>query len=233
MQTDHGQGPLLFYTPGACSLSCMVTLDWIGKPYRLSRVDRTVRSQPAFARINPRGQVPALQMDGRLLAENAAILAGLADRAPESRLIPVGPSAERDEVNQWLSYFGSGFHVAFYPFFLTDRYIQDPVLFPQIKAAALENIRKNLAYVDQRLEGQTWVHGGRRSVLDPYLYAMSRWTKSLVDVPKEYPNVARHQATLEADPSVQFALATEKGTAGDVSPSGALQGHLTFEALAA
>lgn len=118
--------PTIFYTPGACSLSCMIVADWVGEPYELCRVERAVRGSDVFKRINPRGQVPALRVADRTLVEAGAILVHLAERRRSTNLCPPAGTAERDTLNQWLSYFGSGFHVSFYPFFMPSRYIKDP-----------------------------------------------------------------------------------------------------------
>lgn len=213
---------LLFYSPGACSLAAMVVLEWAEQPYRLCRVDREVRATDVYKRINPLAQVPALKLGDRVLTENAAVLAHLADRRPDLALLPPHATPERDRATQWLSYFGSSFHASFYPWFGPQRYIKEASLQPAVKEAAVENIRARLAYVDQALAGRSYLLG-ERSVLDAYLYAMSRWANKIVDVPKEYPNVAAHQKRLEQDPAVQFALATERGEPG-TSPSGKLLG---------
>ncbi len=219
--------PIIFYTPGACSLSCMVTADWVGEPYQLCRVEREVRGSDAFKRINPRGQVPALRVADRTLVEAAAILVHLAERQASANLLPACGIAERDTVNQWLSYFGSGFHVSFYPFFMPSRYIKDPGQHEAAKGAAIEQIRAHLTLIDRHLAGKSYVLGAARSVLDPYLYAMSRWAVSMVDMPREYSHVAAHQTLMEEDTSVQFALATERGESA-TSPTGACLGHITL-----
>jgi glutathione S-transferase len=219
--------PIIFYTPGACSLSCIVTADWVGEPYQLCRVEREVRGSDAFKRINARGQVPALRIADRTLVEAAAILVHLAERRASADLLPPLGSAERDTVNQWLSYFGSGFHVSFYPFFMPSRYIQDPAQHDAVRSAAIEQIRTHLMLIDRHLSDKSYMLGAARSVLDPYLYAMSRWTVSMVDLPREYPHVAAHQKLMEQDASVQFALATERGESA-TSPSRACLGHVTL-----
>jgi glutathione S-transferase len=223
---------LYFYSPGACSLSGQVVLEWLGEPYELCRVDPAVRAGEAFRRINPQGKVPALRTGGVFVAENSAILQHLAQRQADKDLMPPLGSPERDTLQQWLSYLGSSFHVAFYPYFMPSRYVKDEALFPAVKEAALEQIRKQFAFVDAHLQGREYMLGETRSVLDPYLYAMSRWGKRLMDVPSEFPNVARHQARMEAEPAVQFALSSEQGEATN-SPSGAFRGQVSLDEAAA
>lgn len=216
---------LYFYSPGTCSLSGMVVLEWLGLPYRLCRVEKEVRATEAFRKINPWGKVPAMNTDHHSLAENSCILQHLANQKPEANLSPAFASPKWDEMTQWLSYLASGFHAAFYPYFLTARYIQDPKLYPAVKEAALEQIAKQLDYVNGRLEKSEWLLGEQKSILDPYLYAMSRWAKSLFALPEKYPALDKHQKKLEADTAVQFALALEQGKEA-VSPSGAFKGHI-------
>ncbi len=76
----------LYYSPGACSLADHVVLEWIGKPYDAIKVSREDKKKPEFLAINPAGAVPALEHDGWVLTQNAAILNYLADLNPEAKL---------------------------------------------------------------------------------------------------------------------------------------------------
>src|SRR5688572_20194308 len=69
----------LYYSPGACSLSDHIVLEWIGAPYEAVRVSREQRQTPEFRKLNPAGAVPVFEQDGWVLTQNAAILNYLAD----------------------------------------------------------------------------------------------------------------------------------------------------------
>jgi glutathione S-transferase len=221
---------IYFYGPGTCSLTGLVALEWLGDEYRVVRVEREMRSSPEYKRVNPWAKVPAMRVDGVFLAENAAILAHLAARPGGEGLLPPPGTPERDRANQWLSYIGSGFHAAFGPFFTPSRYVKDEALYPAIKESAVEQIRTHYAYVDGRLGGQRYLLGENRSALDGYFYALSRWGKKLFDLPNEFPNVARHQVTMEADPAVVHGLALEKDGAS-VPARGGYRGHVELASL--
>ena len=84
----------LYYSPGACSLAPHIALREADRAFDLERVDlrshRTASGEDYFT-INPKGYVPALQLDGpgsEVLTENAALLQYIADLAPDSGLAP-------------------------------------------------------------------------------------------------------------------------------------------------
>ena len=206
---------LLFYTPGTCAFACIVSLEWLGEPYRLCRVDRDARSSDAYLAINPRAQVPAVRVDGRTLVESNAILTHLADRRPEARLLPANGSWERDVANEWLAYLASGFHAAFWPYFRPDRYTTDAAHQASVKAAAEQAVRRELAALNRYLDGRDWVLQSGRSALDAYLHAMDRWANPFVQMPEEFPHVWRHQRALASDRAARFALAVERSVDAD------------------
>lgn len=226
-QTDPRQ-MLLFFTPGTCALSAQVALEWLGEPYRLCRVDRAMRSSETYKRVNPHGKVPAMRIGTRVLTEANAILAHIAARGgPQRRFLP-SEGFDRDLANQWLAYLASGFHAAFFPYFAPSRFIDDEAKYQAVKQKAIEQARKQFEYVEHSLANGPWVLGETRTLLDPYLYAMSRWGRKFSDVRKDFPRISDHQARLEQDPAVVFALAVENGEAAK-SPSGALIGMVDLQ----
>lgn len=222
--------PVYFYSPGACSLGGQVVLEWLQQPYFLCRVEREVRTSPAYLKINPRHKVPALKVGEQVIVENAAILTYLAERRPELNLLPAAGSMARIACLEWQSYLASGFHAAFSPYFAPGRYIADPAQHDAVKQQAIAQLRDQYAFVDQALDGKDYLLGTHKTVLDPYFYGLARWGKKLFDIPADYPNVARHMARMEADPAVQFAIATEKGQAA-ASPSDQFRGNLDLDGV--
>jgi glutathione S-transferase len=80
----------LYFFPGACSLAAHVALEETGAPYERKSVDLRAGEQNGeeFRRINPRGQVPVLDVDGTVIAESVAILAYVGRQFPQARLLP-------------------------------------------------------------------------------------------------------------------------------------------------
>lgn len=218
--------PVVFYTPGTCALACMAALEWRDEPYSVCLVTADERGSARYRAINPRAQVPSLRVDGRILVEVNAILAHVADRAPEARMLPPNGTSERDVANQWLAYLGSGFHPVFWPFYHPERYARDASAHDSVRGAAVDAIRRELRFVDAHLAENAFVLGATRSLLDVYLYAMARWGTDLLDL-KDFPHVYRHLKELGADPLVRHGLAIERGRELP-APSRSLRGRFSL-----
>ena len=216
--------PILYYTPGTCALSELICLEWIGEPYRLCRVAREDRFGEAFLALNPHGSVPVMRFGDRVMVENAALLLHLADGQPAAGLVPPVGSAGRDEVHFWLSYIGSRYHVAFYPVFKAARYSDREELHDHLRETALEQVGKELAFVNEKLAGRDFAVGESRTVVDAYFAATGRWGRRFFDYATVCPEFDRYLTGLESDPGIARALRIE---AGEIEgPDGALLGHL-------
>ena len=199
----------LYYSPGACSLADHIVLEWIGRPYEAIRVTREERKQPAFLAINPAAAVPALDHDGFVLTQNAAILNYLADLHPEAGLGGDGTPRARAEVNRWLAFANSDVHPAFHPLFGSTAYLGDDAMVERSKVAARDKIRTLYARADAHLAGRSWLANDTRSIADPYLYVTTRWARMTGVDMAGLAHLDAFSARMEADAGVQAALRAE------------------------
>lgn len=198
----------LYYSSGACSLADHIVLEWIGRPYQAQRVSREERAGEAYRRINPAGAVPALEQDGWVLTQNAAILNYLADSFPQAGLGGDGTPKGRAEVNRWLAFVNSDVHPAFKPLFGATAYLGDADAIEKTKVAARDSLRKLFERADAQLAGRDWI-AGTRSIADPYLFVTLRWAKGQhVDL-SGLDHLADFMARMEADAAVQKVLRDE------------------------
>jgi glutathione S-transferase len=161
---------ILYFAPGACSLADHIALNEAGLAYDLAEVDlKTHKTKDGgdYARINPKGYVPALALDeGGVLTENIAILAWVADQSPA--LAPGGPMGRYRQL-EVLAYISSEIHKAFKPFFKPNASEAD-------KAEAAKTITRRLDYLGRGLDGG-YLLGGQAGVADAYLFVMLTWAK--------------------------------------------------------
>ena len=198
----------LYYSPGACSLSDHIVLEWIGKPFEAVRVSREERQTPEYLAINPAGAVPALALDGWVLTQNAAILNYLADSHPEAGLGGDGSAKSRAEVNRWLGVANADIHPAFHPLFGSTAYLEDTDVIDRTKQAAATKLRGLFGRVDRQLEGRDWITG-HRSIADAYLFVVTRWAKAMDIDLSGFDNLARFFGRMLGDAGVQRALVQE------------------------
>jgi glutathione S-transferase len=197
----------LYFAPGACSLSPHIALREAGLDFTLVRVDlatgRIAADGSAYSRINPKGYVPALELDdGRALTEGPAIVQYIADRKPESGLAPENGTFERYRLQEWLGFINSEIHKGFGPLF-------NPAASDETKAAAREKVAKRLAFAAAQLEKSEFLLGGQFSVADGYLFTILSWTRRLgIDLAR-WPSLVAFQERVGRRPSVQAALAAE------------------------
>ena len=198
----------LFYSPGACSLSDHIVLEWIGQPYEAVRLSREQRQSPEYLAINPAGAVPAFEQDGWVLTQNAAILNYLADTFPEAGLAGDGTPRGRAEVNKWLAVANADIHPAFHPLFGAPAYLEDPALIALSKQAARAKLRTLFERVDHQLAGREWITG-TRSIADPYLFVVIRWAIAMEVDLSGLDHLRRFFDHMLRDPGVQRALQQE------------------------
>jgi glutathione S-transferase len=196
----------LYFSPGACSLHPHITLREAGVPFELVRVDlltHKLHDGTDFTTINPKGYVPVLRLDdGSILTEGAVIAQYVADLAPEKKLLPPAGTLERVHVQEWLNFIASEVHKSLSPLFGKDE---------AVGAYFRPRVAKRFAWLDGELAARPFLAGQAFTVADAYLYNMLRWTKvTHVDL-APWPNLVAFQARIEERPSVQAALAAEKG----------------------
>ena len=196
----------LYYSPGACSLSPHIVLREAGLPFELEQVDlkaKQTKSGADFRAINPKGQVPALQLDdGRVLTEGPAIVQYLADRKPEAKLAPAPTAPERYRLQEWLNYLTSEIHKGLGSLF-------NAAMPDAWKAVVKDNIAQRFAFLTRSLEGKSYLMGESFTVADAYLFTLLGWTKWLdIDLGK-WPVLKAYSDRVAARPAVQAALRAE------------------------
>lgn len=131
--------------------------------------ERYWEQDPDFMRRNPAGKVPVLKMDGRMLAESAAICEYIEERYPEPALMPKTPEG-RFEVRRIVSWFDDKFHHEVTSKLLYER-VNKKVMgrgYPDsgnVKAGA-KAIKYHLDYMGWLLDQRRWLAGDVMTLAD-------------------------------------------------------------------
>jgi glutathione S-transferase len=196
----------LFYKAGACSLASHIVLEESGLPYEIEAVDlktKVTASGADFMAINPKGYVPALQLDnGELLTEGPAIMQYIADQAPAKHLAPLADAMARYRLQGWLTFIGTELHKNFTPFF-------SPAETSEWKAAAMANLERRLAYVAKHIDDKQYLLGDEYGIGDAYLFTVLGWAPFIDLDLNKWPALTAYQARVAARPAVQAAMKAE------------------------
>jgi glutathione S-transferase len=197
----------LYFSPGACSLSPNIVAHEAGIPLELVKVDvgtKTIVSDGDFWAVNPKGYVPALQLDdGQVLTEGPAIVQYLGDLKPESGIVPKAGTLERYRLQEMLGYINSEIHKSYSPLFN-----------PETPAAAADErkayLKKRYKLVEAALAGKPYLLGDKFTAADAYLFTVTNWASYVKLDLSDFPNLAAFQKRVSARPAVQEAMRAEK-----------------------
>ncbi|MCP8464318.1 glutathione binding-like protein [Pseudomonas sp. ZM23] len=201
-------------TPNGVKVSIM--LEELGLPYEphLVSFERNEQMSPEFLSLNPNNKIPAILdpngPDGKPLAlfESGAILLYLADKTDS--LIAPGP-AGRYETLQWLMFQMGGIGPMFGQLGFFNKFAGKEIEDKRPLTRYVDEAKRLLAVLDQRLEGRDWIMGERYTIAD---IATFPWIRNLVGFYEagelvefdKFKNVKRVLERFLARPAVQRGL---------------------------
>jgi glutathione S-transferase len=227
--------PILFYgVPEGCSFGSIVALEWLGKPYRLCRIQMPeVVSSDDYRRINPVGETPSLlTASGSVISQSMAILHHFAAAGIDRGSGFAQGTAEFDRFNEVLAFLNTSFFEAFSPLWYALEHSAEGPRKDALLSLGREKVAKAHADLEARLGDRPWLLGERRSLADAYFAGIARWADFHKAVDRrDYPRLQRLYERLQDDPAVRFAHAVEAQE--PAATSGEFAGHVELhEALA-
>lgn len=225
--------PILFYgVPSGCSFGSIVALEWLGRPYRLCRIDMPATVQgEAYRRINPVAETPALMTaDGRVVAESMAILNHLAPSGIERGLAFPQATAGFDRLNRVLAFLNTSLFNGFSPLWHAYEHPLEPQAAAALRAYGVAKLAKAHADLEAMLGDGPWLLGAHRSLADAYFVGIARWNDyhDVLDR-SAYPGLQALYERLQADPAVRFARAIEDGEPAE--SAGGFRGEVSLEEI--
>ena len=196
----------LYFSPGACSLAPHIVAHELGIPLTLEKVDMKLKQTASgadFTAINPKGYVPALELDnGELLTEGPVISTYLADLKPESGLVPPNGTLARYRVQEMLGYINSEIHKSFSPLF-------NPATSPELRQDRMDYLRKRFGLIERTLANSPWLTGDSFTIADAYLFTVSSWAAYVKFDISEFTALQDFRQRAAQRPAVQAALLAE------------------------
>ena len=196
---------ILYYSPGACSQAPHILLHEIGLDHDAKRVDlkaKTLEDGSDYLAINPKGAVPALQLDsGDVLTENAVILQYLGDRAAWPEVLPPLGQFRRYRVLELLNFITTELHKRF-------GFLFNPNATDEFKQFIIGDLKKKLDYIDEKLGSGPFLMGEDLTLPDTYLFVIAGWTEKMIGLDQWHNLRAFRERMLKRD-SVRHVLRFE------------------------
>lgn len=160
-----------------------------------------------FSEINPKGYIPALELDGgALLTEGPAILQYLETLGEQHLQQDARDPLHTARLQEWLAFINSELHKAYATLFSSDTT-------PETRVAVEARLRVRYALIEQTLARQPYLLGTEFSSADAYLFVVTNWAAQVHLDLSGFPALQQFQGRVVARPAVQAAIAAENRTA--------------------
>ena len=200
----------LTYAPIACSLVPYILLTEAGAQFDLLPVNlaRGEHHAPDYLRLNPKGKVPALLIDGVPLTENVAIQLWIARQFPQAQLLPADPMDEVRAISV-MAWCAAGIHPKLTQQQRPERYCDLPDTADNVRALGSHSLFELFEIADGMLAGREWFFD-RFSCADAYFYWCFRRGSLFKPDVSGFTRCMAHLQRMEQRASVQQLLAYEK-----------------------
>ena len=213
---QHPDRIQLYSLPTPNGVKASIMLEETGLPYEVHRVAFDTKDQftPEFLSLSPNNKIPAILdpngPDGKPLGlfESGAILVYLASKS--GQFIPAD-TAGRFETLQWVMFQMGGIGPMFGQLGFFHRFAGKDYEDKRPRDRYVDESKRLLAVLDQRLEGRDWVMGDQYTIAD---IAIFPWVRNLVGFYEagdlvgfsSFKNVARVLDAFVARPAVAKGL---------------------------
>ena len=164
----------LYFSPGTISIAVAIALNEAGVAYDTHRLDFKAGEQrgDAYAAINPKGRVPALDVDGEILTETGARLEYVATLAPA--LMP-NDALAATRARSVMYYLASTMHVNHAHMRRGHRWADTEASWADMAAKVPRTMTESATFVEENCIAGPFVLGAHFSIADCYLYVVCTW----------------------------------------------------------
>jgi glutathione S-transferase len=162
-----------------------------------------------YRKINPRGKVPALDVGGKILVENTAILTYLARSFPEKKLMPSDPYDEARGIST-MCWFSSIVHPAYQHYHRPERFADGEAAQASVKETGRKAFWAACQEIDSMFQGKDWIMGNQYTLVDPYALVFYGWAQRSGFPMSELRNYTAWRERIVKRPTVQKIMEKEQ-----------------------
>ena len=205
----------LYFSPGACSFVPHVLLQLSGAAFEPTMVKLHKGEQygEEYKAINPRGQVPVLVDDGKVITQIVAIILYLDQKFPEAKFLPTEPVA-RAKAIEVLAWMNNTVHPTFTHIFMPQKFSDQTDVQAALKTFNTQVYKDLLSELEslvvKHLSPTGWLSGEVLGPLDAYSLTLTRWGSIAGIDPTSYPSLWAHVNRVANDVQVAQVIERER-----------------------
>ena len=205
----------LYFSPGACSFVPHVLLQLSGAAFEPAMVKLHKGEQygEEYKAINPRGQVPVLVDDGKVITQIVAIILYLDQKFPEAKFLPTEPVA-RAKAIEVLAWMNNTVHPTFTHIFMPQKFSDQSDVQAALKTFNTQVYKGLLSELESlvvnHLSPSGWLSGEVLGPLDAYSLTLTRWGSIAGIDPTTYSSLWAHVNRVANDVQVAHVIERER-----------------------
>ena len=164
----------LYYAPGTISIAVAIALEESGLPYDVHKLNFGAGEQQGadYAAINPKGRVPALEVEGTILTETGALLDYIAAQVPG--LMPADPMLAA-QAHSVMYYLASTMHVNHAHKMRGHRWADQESSWQDMAAKVPETMTASAQFIEDECLTGPYILGDTFTLADAYLFMVCTW----------------------------------------------------------
>ena len=168
---------------GSSGTAPRIALDEAGADYELVQVERddagNNTSPAGYAALNPLGKVPTLVDGDLVLTEAAACCLYIAEKYPDTALMPPAGSDEWAKTLRWLTLLTNTAQASFLRWYYPDQYTADTDGLEAVQEAAVEELARVAEVLAAQIGDGPFLIDAQFTVADGFLAMLTGWGQDL------------------------------------------------------
>ena len=168
---------------GSSGTAPRIALDEVGADYELVQVERddagNNTSPAGYAALNPLGKVPTLVDGDLVLTEAAACCLYIAEKYPDTALMPPAGSDEWAKTLRWLTLLTNTAQASFLRWYYPDQYTADTDGLEAVQEAAVEELARVAEVLAAQIGDGPFLIDAQFTVADGFLAMLTGWGQDL------------------------------------------------------
>ena len=196
----------LYHTPGSRSVRPRWLMEELGLEYELINVAlfQGEGETKEYKKIHPLGQVPALDLNGDIMLESAAMCHWLTDSYDDHYLAPAMGDPARRQYEQWMSFSQASLEPWPWLAMLHGRFLPEDERVADIIPWANDRLVPALVILNDAMIGKDYLLGEQFTTADIMIGSTLLWIPQML---VNFPELLAYAQRLKQRPAYQRAMA--------------------------